>query len=100
MLFTVYKKPGLTPGHGQNIDTCSYEMESNENKVCDVSFREWEPCTEENNFNYHKSAPCVFIKLNKVIDFTTNRSSALSVHVCSAITRLACYLLETTACSC
>jgi len=100
MLFTVYRKPGLTPGRGQNIYNCDYDRPPNENQVCDVNVKDWFPCTQENNFNYHKSAPCIFIKLNKVIDFTTNRSSDLSVHMCSAITRRACYLLETTTCSC
>lgn len=75
MLFTVYRKPGLTPGRGQNIYNCDYDRPPNENQVCDVVVKDWFPCTQENNFNYHKSAPCVFIKLNKVslIDFTTNR---------------------------
>jgi len=100
MLFTVYRKPGLTPGRGQNIYNCDYDRPPNENQVCDVNVKDWFPCTQENNFNYHKSAPCVFIKLNKVIDFTTNRSCALSVHMCSAVTRLACYLLDTTTYSC
>lgn len=98
MLFTVYRKPGLTPGRGQNIYNCDYDRPPNENQVCDVNVKDWFPCTQENNFNYHKSAPCVFIKLNKVIDFTANRSSTLFIHMCSAITRLAYYLLETTTC--
>lgn len=78
MLFTVYRKPGLTPGRGQNIYNCDYDRPPNENQVCDVNVKDWFPCTQENNFNYHKSAPCVFIKLNKVIDFTTNRKKFYS----------------------
>jgi len=78
MLFTVYRKPGLTPGRGQNIYNCDYDRPPNENQVCDVNVKDWFPCTQENNFNYHKSAPCVFIKLNKVIDFTTNRKKFCS----------------------
>lgn len=78
MLFTVYRKPGLTPGRGQNIYNCDYDRPPNENQVCDVNVKDWFPCTQENNFNYHKSAPCVFIKLNKVIDFTANRKKFCS----------------------
>jgi len=65
----VYRKPGLTPGRGQNIYNCDYDRPPNENQVCDVNVKDWFPCTQENNFNYHKSAPCVFIKLNKIYDW-------------------------------
>ncbi|KDR20644.1 Sodium/potassium-transporting ATPase subunit beta-2 [Zootermopsis nevadensis] len=65
----VYRKPGLTPGRGQNIYNCDYDKPPNENQVCDVIVKNWDPCTQENNFNYHKSAPCIFIKLNKIYDW-------------------------------
>ena len=63
--FKVYRKPGSTPGRGQNIFNCDYDRPPNENQVCDVNVKDWFPCTKENKFNYHKSAPCIFIKLNK-----------------------------------
>ncbi|PNF41573.1 Sodium/potassium-transporting ATPase subunit beta-2 [Cryptotermes secundus] len=65
----VYRKPGLTPGRGQNIYNCDYDRPPNENQVCDVDVKDWFPCTQENHFNYHKSAPCIFIKLNKIYDW-------------------------------
>nr|CCH80664.1 Na/K-ATPase subunit beta 2 [Blattella germanica] len=65
----VYRMPGLTPGRGQNIYNCDYDRPPNENQVCDVDVKNWFPCTQENHFNYHKSAPCVFIKLNKIYDW-------------------------------
>ncbi|PSN37797.1 Sodium/potassium-transporting ATPase subunit beta-2, partial [Blattella germanica] len=65
----MYRMPGLTPGRGQNIYNCDYDRPPNENQVCDVDVKNWFPCTQENHFNYHKSAPCVFIKLNKIYDW-------------------------------
>lgn len=62
----VYRRPGLTPGRGQNIYNCDYDRPPGRGQVCDVDVKNWFPCTFENNFNYHQSSPCVFIKLNKV----------------------------------
>ncbi|KAF6215455.1 hypothetical protein GE061_010208 [Apolygus lucorum] len=62
-----YKTPGLTPGRGQNLVSCDYGQPVPEGKVCsfDVS-RNFYPCVEENNFNYHLQRPCIFLKLNKI----------------------------------
>lgn len=62
----VYKTPGLTPGRGANIIDCNYEKPPPPGRVCDVTIGSWAPCTQENNYNYHRSAPCVFLKLNKI----------------------------------
>ncbi|XP_039279252.1 sodium/potassium-transporting ATPase subunit beta-2 [Nilaparvata lugens] len=63
----VYRRPGLTPGRGQNIYNCDYDRPPGRGQVCDVDVKNWFPCTSENNFNYHQSSPCVFLKLNKII---------------------------------
>uniref|UniRef100_U5EXA6 Putative sodium/potassium-transporting atpase subunit beta-2 n=1 Tax=Corethrella appendiculata TaxID=1370023 RepID=U5EXA6_9DIPT len=62
----VYKTPGLTPGRGQNIFNCDYQQPPPRGMVCDVDIKNWAPCTQENNYNYHRSAPCIFLKLNKI----------------------------------
>lgn len=62
----VYRKPGLTPGRGQNIYNCDYDRPPTKGQVCDVDVKNWAPCVQETNFNYHKSGPCVFLKLNKI----------------------------------
>lgn len=62
----VYRRPGLTPGRGQNIYNCDYDRPPGRGQVCDVDVKNWFPCTSENKFNYHHSGPCVFLKLNKV----------------------------------
>lgn len=62
----VYKVPGLKPGRGENIFNCDYNKPPPPGHVCDVDIKSWDPCTKENNYSYHKSAPCVFLKLNKI----------------------------------
>ncbi|KAH8409929.1 hypothetical protein KR009_001258 [Drosophila setifemur] len=62
----VYKVPGMTPGRGQNIYNCDYNQPPPKGQVCDVDIQSWAPCTKENNYSYHKSAPCIFLKLNKI----------------------------------
>lgn len=66
LIFTVYKTPGVTTGRGQNIFNCKYNQPPPPGKVCDVDIREFKKCTHENNYSYHKSSPCVFIKLNRI----------------------------------
>lgn len=61
-----YKTPGSISGRGQNIYNCDYGQEPPRGQVCDVDIKRWEPCTQENNYNYHKSSPCIFLKLNKI----------------------------------
>lgn len=64
--FSVYKKPGLTPGRGQNIATCNYDKPPGRGKVCDVDVKAFDLCTEEHRFYFDRQAPCIFLKLNKV----------------------------------
>ncbi|CAD6241144.1 GSCOCG00009167001-RA-CDS [Cotesia congregata] len=61
-----YKKLGSTAGRGASITECDYHKFPSPDQVCAVNVRQWEPCTQENYFGYHKSGPCVFIKLNKI----------------------------------
>ena len=62
----VYKTPGVTTGRGQNIFNCKYNSPPPPGKVCDVNIKDFKKCTQENNYSYHKSSPCVFIKLNRI----------------------------------
>ncbi|XP_049871770.1 sodium/potassium-transporting ATPase subunit beta-2-like [Pectinophora gossypiella] len=63
---SVYKKKGQTAGAGQNIFNCDFRNPPPPGKVCDVDIRGWEPCIEENHFSFHKSSPCIFLKLNRI----------------------------------
>lgn len=61
-----YRTPGQVSGRGQNIYNCNYKQLPPPGMVCDVDIKLYGPCTKENNYNYHKSAPCIFLKLNKI----------------------------------
>jgi sodium/potassium-transporting ATPase subunit beta len=61
----VYKNPGTVPVDGKNIAHCNYESSPGD-KVCYVDPKEWRTCSSEYNYNYPRSAPCIFLKLNKV----------------------------------
>lgn len=79
MILLVYKTPGVTTGRGQNIYNCKYNSPPPPGKVCDVNIKDFKKCTQENNYSYHKSSPCVFIKLNRIYgwkpDFYNNTYS-------------------------
>lgn len=62
----VYKTPGIQTGRGQNIFNCKYNSPPPPGKVCDVNIKDFKKCTQENNYSYHKSSPCVFIKMNRI----------------------------------
>lgn len=72
LFFPVYKTPGLTPGRGQNIFDCKYSQPPPPGQVCDVDIKTFDKCTQENNYSYHKSSPCIFLKLNKIYGWIPN----------------------------
>lgn len=78
-----YRTPGTTPGLGANIYNCDYGNYPPSGQVCNVDIYKFHPCTEKNLFNYHKSAPCIFLKLNKIYgwrpDFYNNTDELPSI---------------------
>ncbi|XP_026475245.1 sodium/potassium-transporting ATPase subunit beta-2 [Ctenocephalides felis] len=50
----------------ENRVSCDYNNYPQEGKVCDVPVDNWSPCTADNQYNFHRSAPCIFLKLNKI----------------------------------
>ncbi|XP_039765045.1 sodium/potassium-transporting ATPase subunit beta-2-like [Pararge aegeria] len=63
---SVYKNKGQTAGTGENIFDCRFDSLPPPGKVCDVDIRDLDPCTQENHFSFHKSSPCIFLKLNRI----------------------------------
>ncbi|XP_058808798.1 sodium/potassium-transporting ATPase subunit beta-2-like [Phymastichus coffea] len=61
-----YRTPGTKPGRGANIHNCDYDHAPAPGQVCAVDVKNWHPCTKENSYGYHKSQPCIFLKLNKI----------------------------------
>ncbi|XP_030748659.1 sodium/potassium-transporting ATPase subunit beta-2 isoform X1 [Sitophilus oryzae] len=55
----------IAKGSGQ-IKTCSYSDFPNEDEVCEVDVREWGRCNKDEFFDYHRSSPCIFLKLNRI----------------------------------
>lgn len=75
-----YKTPGTVQGRGQSSHTCKYGADLPRGTVCNVEVASFAPCTQENKYNYHRSAPCIFLKLNKIFGWIPqfyNDTSAL-----------------------
>lgn len=54
---------------GQNQVVCSFGQPAPKGKVCDVPLDSFGPCSKEHGYSYNQSAPCVFIKLNRIFDW-------------------------------
>jgi hypothetical protein len=61
----VYQNAGNVSEDRKNTAHCDYNSPPGD-KVCSVDPKEWGSCSSENSYNYPKSAPCIFLKLNKV----------------------------------
>lgn len=61
-----YNKTGKGASNQENRVHCDYGKPAPPGKVCDVLIGEWNPCTKTNFYNYQNSAPCIFLKLNKI----------------------------------
>lgn len=63
-----YTNKTLMKGGGRNQVQCDFDKLARPGEVCAVDIeRNFGPCSESNGFGYNKSAPCVYLKLNKVI---------------------------------
>lgn len=71
---------------------CSYDSPPAHGQMCNVDVSQWAPCTKENNYSYQRSAPCIFLKLNKIYnwipeyynksaDLPENMPSELQAHI-------------------
>jgi sodium/potassium-transporting ATPase subunit beta len=69
-----------TRRHANNVVLCDYDRFPRPGSVCIPEYKDWFPCTKENNFGFDKSSPCVFIRFNKITNWTPvyyNNSSEL-----------------------
>ncbi|XP_043789305.1 sodium/potassium-transporting ATPase subunit beta-2-like, partial [Apis laboriosa] len=60
-----YQKPASSTNGAQKRTICDYGKPPAPGKVCDVDMSTWGQCTKKNKYGYNKSAPCIFLKLNK-----------------------------------
>ncbi|KAJ6649707.1 Sodium/potassium-transporting ATPase subunit beta-1 [Pseudolycoriella hygida] len=64
-----YTNRTLMVGAGKNQVQCDFDKGPGYGQVCAVNVDKLGPCSESNGFNYNKSAPCIFLKLNKIYNW-------------------------------
>lgn len=64
-----YRRRGEEVVGSQNRQHCDYDSRPSEGKVCEIDISSYNPCTTDNEYNYKKSAPCIFLKLNKIFNW-------------------------------
>lgn len=61
-----YRDQALLPGGGKNQAICDFASPPAQGNVCAVDVTKLGPCSMEEGYSYNKSAPCIFIKLNRI----------------------------------
>ncbi|XP_054007404.1 sodium/potassium-transporting ATPase subunit beta-2-like isoform X5 [Hylaeus anthracinus] len=61
-----YTNSTLLPNGGRNQQICSYDTPVKPGHVCAVDVNNWGPCSPEQQYGFNNSAPCVFLKLNRL----------------------------------
>lgn len=61
-----YINSSRLPNEGRNQQICNYTMPPKSGNVCAVDVNNWGPCSPNRQYGFNNSAPCVFIKLNRV----------------------------------
>lgn len=65
-----YTNKSLMVGGGRNQVQCTFDSPPGFGQVCAVNIeKNFGPCSESNGFGYNLSAPCVFLKLNKIYNW-------------------------------
>lgn len=68
-----YTNKSLMVGGGRNQVQCHFDNPAGFGQVCAVNIeKNFGPCSESHGFGYNKSAPCIYLKLNKVIEVYSN----------------------------
>ncbi|XP_063244558.1 sodium/potassium-transporting ATPase subunit beta-2-like [Bacillus rossius redtenbacheri] len=62
----MYLDKNKLPGKGQNQVSCNFTRPPIGKQVCEVPVNKWGECSSSNGYSYHKNAPCIFIKLNRI----------------------------------
>lgn len=84
--FTEYINSSLLPNGGRNQQICNYNTPVKPGHVCAVEVNNWGPCSPNHQYGFNNSAPCIFIKLNRVChDFTTRLFLSIIVNLLSFI---------------
>ncbi|XP_059481321.1 sodium/potassium-transporting ATPase subunit beta-2-like [Neocloeon triangulifer] len=56
---------------GQHRQICDHERVPQNRSLtsCSVDISQWDPCTAQHGYGYNQSAPCVFLKLNRIFNW-------------------------------
>lgn len=68
-LLDVFVKPYNETG-GINQKVCDFGQTPDPKKVCAVDINTFGECSPSKEYGYNKGRPCVFLKLNKIFDWT------------------------------
>ncbi|XP_055908766.1 sodium/potassium-transporting ATPase subunit beta-1 [Eupeodes corollae] len=68
-LLDVFVQPYNQTGQ-ENTKVCNFGQTQDPNKVCIVDINSFGECSPEKEYGYNKGRPCVFLKLNKIFDWT------------------------------
>ncbi|XP_043784138.1 uncharacterized protein LOC122710371 isoform X2 [Apis laboriosa] len=61
-----YINSSLLPNGGRNQQICNYNTPVKPGHVCAVEVNNWGPCSPNHQYGFNNSAPCIFIKLNRI----------------------------------
>lgn len=65
-LITAYNDSKLLLNGGQNQKHCDFDSYPRDDQVCALDISKLRDCSSNNGYGYNKSAPCVFLKLNRI----------------------------------
>lgn len=61
-----YRDHTALPGGGKNQVICDFNNTASHGHVCAVDVKNLGPCSPEQGYSYNKSAPCIFLKINRI----------------------------------
>ncbi|XP_075212359.1 sodium/potassium-transporting ATPase subunit beta-2-like [Lycorma delicatula] len=73
-----YRTPSLTPGRLEKLVKCNYTNPPEGKNVCHINVDSYTPCISTNYFGYKKLTPCVFLEINKVLNWKPSYYSDMS----------------------
>lgn len=66
LIITAYNDSKLLSNGGQNQKHCDFDTYPRDDQVCALDISQLKDCSSINGYGFNKSAPCVFLKLNRI----------------------------------
>ncbi|XP_073988020.1 sodium/potassium-transporting ATPase subunit beta-2-like [Rhodnius prolixus] len=64
----VYRTPSLIEGRSEHLANCSYENPITDSTVCNIK-PDLNACSASNHFGYKRRSPCIYIELDKILNW-------------------------------